>query len=446
MPIKKVSVLGLGQSGKACANLAVSLGFSVFASDAGPKRIIKGLNKEVVCEFGGHSKKVLEADLIIKSPGIKSDCAILKQALKAKIKVMSEMEFGLKFSKYKKIIAVTGTNGKTTVTDLIGKIIKSHFKDSQVCGNIGMPVCEIANQTTKDTILTIETSSYQLEDSPEFKPNIAVFLNIDKDHIEHHKTMANYIKAKKIIFANQTKNDFAILNLDDKIVSKFTPRSKAVFFSKNPLTKVQKAKLENFVYYDFGVLFFQIQGRKFSIKPKIKIPGKHNVENILAAAAAAFCAGAPKENIEKTISKYKGMAHRIEFVKNINGVSFYNDSKATNVSAASVALESFDKNIWLIMGGQDKKFPYASLADLVKKKVKGILLIGEAAPLIKKDLEHTTTFYECNTLQKAVELSFKLAKSGDIVLLSPACASWDQFKNFEQRGALFKKIVNAKRS
>lgn len=432
---KNIAVLGLGKSGIAAANLAVKLGFDVFASDKGVKRAVKALNKKVDTEFAGHTDRVLSSSLIVKSPGIHPDIDILKKAKAAKIPVISELRFALDNSKYKKLIAVTGTNGKTTTTDLISKIIKKVFKKSFVCGNIGFPLSGKALKTSKDAVITLEVSSYQLEDTPGFSPDISVLLNITPDHLEHHKTMDNYAAAKKNIFLSQKPSGFAVINADDKICRKIALRAKAekVFFSKKPLKKG--------VYYQDGKIHINIKGEKAEIKPRIAIPGMHNIENILAAAAAAFCAGVKPSVIEKTISSYKGVEHRIEFVREINGTRYYNDSKSTNVDSTRVALESFEGNILLIMGGLDKGAPYTPLAGQVKKKVKIIYLIGEAAGKIKKDL-CGAVFIESGNIENAVKHAFKTAGSKDMVLLSPACASFDQFSGFEERGKLFKELVN----
>jgi UDP-N-acetylmuramoylalanine--D-glutamate ligase len=433
--MKKLTVLGLGKSGISAANLAVKRNFDVFASDAGKKIKIKKLNKKVKTEFGGHSDKILNSDIIIKSPGIHSNIPILKEAAKKGIKILSELDFALLNSKYKQILAVTGTNGKTTVTDLLFKIIKSQNKNSIVCGNIGFPLSNFALKTRKSAVIIMELSSYQLEDSPDFHPNISILLNITPDHLEHHKSMKNYIKAKENIFKNQTKFDFAIVNYDDKISRKLADKVKAqiVFFSKNKLNKG--------VFYDDKKIVIKTGKRTVIMNPKINIVGRHNIENILAAAAAAFCAGINPKTIETTISKYKGVEHRIEFVRKINGISFYNDSKSTNVDSTRAAIESFDKNILLILGGRDKGVPYTGLRKLVKEKVKAIFLVGESAEKIKKDLKNTVKIFNGRTVKTAVFQALKISKPGDTVLLSPACASFDQFENFEKRGEYFKFIV-----
>jgi UDP-N-acetylmuramoylalanine--D-glutamate ligase len=434
--IKQAGVLGIGKSGVAAANLAVKLGYKVFASDSGKEREIKNLDKKVMKEFGGHTDKILTSDFVIKSPGIYPDIEIIKKIKRNKIPIISELEFSLKNSKYKKLIAVTGTNGKTTTTDLLSKIIKAAYKDSIVTGNIGFPLSDKALHTAKNTFITMELSSYQLEDSPSFCPNISILLNITPDHLEHHKTMHKYIAAKKNIFKNQRAGDFSVINFDDKICRKISSEinAKKVFFAKRPL--------RNGVYFDKGSIVINIGKKKSVIKPKIQIPGTHNVENILAAVAASYCVGMKSSIIEKVISSYKGVKHRIEFVRRINGVDYYNDSKSTNVDSTRVALEAFEGNIFLILGGIDKGAPYIPLKNLIKKRVKKIYLIGEAAEKIKKELAGAS-FLDCGNIENAVKEIFKTAESGDTVLLSPACASFDQFKNFEERGKFFKKMVKS---
>ncbi|MDR3195441.1 MAG: UDP-N-acetylmuramoyl-L-alanine--D-glutamate ligase [Endomicrobium sp.] len=432
---KNLGVLGLGKSGIAAANLAVKLGYNVFASDAGSKREIKKLNKKINTEFGGHSDKILDSNVVVKSPGIHSDIPILKKAVKKKIGVISELSFSLGNSKYKKIIAITGTNGKTTTTDLTAKIIKSVYKDSIVVGNIGAPLANKALRTGENTHITMELSSYQLEDTPNFRPDISVLLNITPDHLERHKTMSAYIKAKENAFINQRRGDFAILNYDDKICRRISSKVKAnlIYFSKKALNKG--------VFYNNGKIAIKVGKKYFEIEPKINMLGSHNIENILAATAAAYVAGVNPKDIEKVISKYKGAEHRIEFVKTVNGADYYNDSKSTNIDSTRVALESFDKNVLIIMGGRDKGFPYLPLKKLVKDKVKAIFLIGEASNKIRKDLSGITNFYDCGNIENAVNKIYKISAPGDTVLLSPACASFDQFKDFEERGSVFKQLV-----
>ena len=435
----KIAVLGLGKSGIACANLAISKGYSVFASDSGKVRTHKqmNLNKKVEVEFGKHSSKVLENDIIIKSPGLPNELEILKQARKQEIPVLSELDFALNFAKPKKIIAVTGTNGKTTTTTLIYEIIKKGYKNTFVAGNIGFPISEVVTKLNSKSILVLELSSYQLEDSPYFRPNISVSMNITPDHLKHHHTMANYVKAKANVFINQKKQDYAIYNYEDKYLKKSILKTKAIKFDFN------NNKTKNCIYFKDGTIYLKKNNKNIKLNPKINIPGKHNIDNILASVAASYLAGTKKSVIEKVISGFKGVEHRIEFVKEINGVKYYNDSKGTNVDSTKVALESFDKNIQLILGGQDKGSPYKPIFNLIKKKVKNIFLIGEATNIIKKQLKGSAPMIECETLKNAIKKIHSVAQKGDIVLFSPACASFDQFNDFEHRGREFKKFVLA---
>ncbi len=434
----KISVLGLGKSGIACANLAVSKGFSVFASDNGKRRTHEQmkLNKKVSVEFGGHTTKVLDGDIIIKSPGLPHDLDILKQAAKAKIPVFSELDFALNFVNPKKVIAVTGTNGKTTTTTLIYEIIKKAYKNTFVAGNIGFAISDVVKKLNSKSILVLELSSYQLEDSPCFRPNISISMNITPDHLKHHHTMANYVKAKANIFVNQKSKDYAIYNYADKYLRKSIAKTKAKIFEFN------NSKTRNGIFYKDGTIYIKKLGKTVAkISPKINIVGKHNIDNILAATAAAYLSGVKTKIIEKVISSFKGVEHRIEFVKEINGAKYYNDSKATNVDSTKVALESFDKNIQLILGGQDKGSPYKPIFNLIKKKVKNIFLIGEASNIIKKQLKGSAPMTDCETLSNAVKKIYSVVDSGDIVLFSPACASFDQFNDFEHRGKEFKKAI-----
>ena len=435
----KIAVLGLGKSGIACANLAVSKGYNVFASDSGKPRTHKqmNLNKNVKIEFGKHSKKILDCDIIIKSPGLSNELEILNQARKQEIPILSELDFALNFAKPKKIIAVTGTNGKTTTTTLIYKIIKKGYKNTFVAGNIGFPISEVITKLNSKSILVLELSSYQLEDSPYFRPNISVSLNITPDHLKHHHTMANYVKAKSNVFINQKKQDYAIYNYNDKYLKNSILKTNATKVAFNNNTS------KNYIYYKDGIIYLKKGGKTIQLEPKINIPGRHNIDNILASIAASFIAGTKISIIEKVISNFKGVEHRIEFVKEINGVKYYNDSKGTNVDSTKVALESFNKNIQLILGGQDKGSPYKPIFNLIKKKVKNIFLIGEATNIIKKQLKGSAPMIECNTLSNAIKKIHSYAEKGDIVLFSPACASFDQFNDFEHRGREFKKFVLA---
>ncbi len=439
---KRVSVLGLGKTGISVANFLYKSGYDVFISEILPfekvKDSIRLLEPGIKYELGLHSDEVLNAEFIIKSPGIPQNIPILVSARKRKIEVLSELEFSFKQISPKLTIAITGTNGKTTVTTLVGEIFRNAGFDTIVAGNIGAPLSDFIHKVTNNTVVVLETSSYQLENIKNFKPDISCILNITPDHLEHHSTMEEYISAKKNIFRNQTKKEYCILNFDDKIVRSLSEscNSKVVYFSYRNI-------LKEGVFYDGKNFNININDKKEKFLVNLRIPGRHNIENALASVAITYLSNLPVNVIVSTLSNFTGVEHRLEFVKEINGVKYINDSKSTNVNSTLVALESFpeNKNIFLIMGGRDKGYSYSSLIPLVKEKVKYLLLIGESAPKIESELNGTTEIVNCADISGAVKFAKKFAKKGDVVLLSPGCSSFDQFENFEHRGREFKKIV-----
>jgi UDP-N-acetylmuramoylalanine--D-glutamate ligase len=437
---KKIGILGLGKSGTSVAQLATKLGYNVVISEKNydiNKHKIVNLSNNITIDFGEYPDLLLQSDLIIKSPGINFNNPILSTARKKNIPILSEIYFSLLNSKYHKIIAITGTNGKSTTTDLTYKIFKAYYDDVIVAGNIGIPLSSLVLNTTKQTTIILEMSSFQLADSPSFKPNISVLLNITPEHINYHKTMAKYIYAKKNIFNNQSSGDYTIFNYDSKICRKLADKvknSQVIFFSKNKI-------LQNGIFYNGNNIYIKFNDSCVFIKPTIKLVGNHNIYNILAAVSISVISGISLRTIENVISTYKGMQHRLEYIRNLNGVAYYNDSKATNIDSTKVALESFDKNIILIMGGYDKGISYVSLRNLIKQKVKVCLLIGSASKKIEKDLKGTTRLIQTNNINNAANKAFKLAVNNDVVLLSPGCSSFDQFIDFEERGEIFKKLI-----
>ncbi|MBU1026217.1 MAG: UDP-N-acetylmuramoyl-L-alanine--D-glutamate ligase [Candidatus Margulisbacteria bacterium] len=429
MRYKYVSVFGLAKSGIAAAKRLAKLGARVLVTEIKPAEqvdpsIVKELqDMGVDLELGGHSPAAIEkAELIVVSPDVHLDIPILEQAKQKGIPIISEIELAYQLLK-KPLIAVTGTNGKTTVTTLIGEMLKAGGKKVAVAGNIGTPLISVDDSSLD--YLVAEISSYQLETTVDFRPWISVILNIQPDHLERHKTMAEYIKQKQRIFKNQTSSDYLIYNQDDPQVVKMVKgaKSKLIGFSK------KKAKL-------------------LGLAPsKIKIPGEHNLENSLAAANAADLCSINKETIAQTLRAFPGVEHRIEFVAEKNGVSFYNDSKATNPASTIVAIKTFfGQGIILILGGKDKGVSLVEMIKLIKKKVKNVILLGEAAQRFEQELRKAgyNNIHLAKSLEDAVTLSLSLAKKGDIVLLSPACASFDMFKNFEERGKRFKEICASK--
>lgn len=446
---KKIGFIGLGISNLYLANYLVKLKNKIFITEEKNKddlkESLKKLDENIEVEFGKNSDKILDSDIVIRSPGIPLHNPLIKKILSKRIPVFTELEVSYqiiksKLQKIPKIIAITGTNGKTTTTTLTGDIIKSFYSNVIVAGNIGVPLAKYIDEVKEESIIVLEVSSYQLEDIVEFKPDIACILNISNDHLEHHLTIENYILAKLKIFLNQKESDFAILNYDDQYTKSLNIsylRSKILYFSLN-----QELKEGCFYNKKDKRAIFRYKNITKEILVESNLPGEHNLENILVSIMCGILSGVPKENIEKVIKEFKGVEHRLEFVKEIKGVIFINDSKSTNVDSTLVALKSFDKPIHLILGGRHKGASYSPLIPLIKQKVRSILLIGEAQQIIYSELKDVgVDIYKCETLDKAVKKAKEIAKSQEIVLFSPACSSFDQFNNFEHRGKVFKELV-----
>ena len=442
-PNKKATVLGGGKSGQAVAQLLASYGCEVLISD----EQLVSLNTpsaHITLESGGHTEQVFLADFIVKSPGIFPKSAVLLQARELGIPVFSELEVALSFlPEDTQILAVSGTNGKTTTTTLLGTILQQQVLREKsnrrvwVCGNIGSPVSTCVSQVSSGDAVVIEVSSYQLEDSTYFHPHIAGLLNITPDHLDHHNGMKNYIAAKARLFKDQTKQDIAVLNAADAECAQLAENiaGEVWAFSAQP-----KHWLKTDVFYDGDELIFS---EGYHLRPP-QLRGIHNVENAMAAALMALAAGATEEDVQTAFNNFHAMEHRIEPVAVVRGVSFINDSKATNLDSTITALKSFDKakNIWLILGGRDKGASYEVLLPYLKAHCKQVLSIGECMDKIEKELKDGFPIVRCETLEKAVAYAAQHAATGEIVLLSPACASFDQFKSFEERGRVFKQLVN----
>ncbi|MDI6756612.1 MAG: UDP-N-acetylmuramoyl-L-alanine--D-glutamate ligase [Endomicrobiia bacterium] len=437
----KIGIMGFGATGAAVADFALASGDEVFVSESRPSSsfedILKRSGNNIRAEFGGHTKRLLDADLIVKSPGILPDEKILLAAVRRGIPVTGELDFVFsRVPRPSRIVAITGTNGKTTVTSLVGKILKKHNPRTYVCGNIGAPLASVAAGITSRTTVVLEVSSYQLEDARTFRPDVSVILNITPDHLEHHGSFKAYVEAKSRIFKNQLPTDYCVLNRDDAVCAGLSDKTpaRAVFFS---IRRV----LARGAYFKNDVFRLNLDGGREKMRVNLSLPGEHNTSNAVAAFAAARLAGAPLSVIKAAAEDFKGVEHRIEFVASKKGVSYINDSKATNVSSVEVALRSLSDGIWLILGGRDKGSPYSPILPLIRKKVKGIFLIGEAAGKIYEELSGAAPIFKSGTLKAAVVAASKKAVAGDTVLLSPACSSYDQFENFERRGEAFKKIV-----
>jgi len=441
---KNVLILGLARSGVAAAVELTNLGAKVTASDMKTRRELKEAaileSKGVQLVLGEHPLTLLNiCDLIVLSPGVPSDLKILDEARKRDIPIISELELGFWFAKAP-IIAVTGTNGKTTTTTLIGEILKNDGKNITLAGNIGIPlVREVEKADVKD-FLVVEVSSFQLENIMHFKPKISVILNITEDHLNRHKTFENYIEAKARIFENQTEEDYAVLNYDDPIIKSFIKRikSKIMLFS-------QKEELSRGIYVKNGVIVIRENGKIYPLlkAEELGIKGNHHLENALAAACVAWICRINLNNMAETLKDFHGVEHRLEFVTEIGEVKFFNDSKATNPISAQKAIEALKEPIVLIAGGYDKKSDYTSFVRAFNGKVKKLILIGTTANAIEETAKKYGFFdvQKTDSLQQAVKLAYDAAMPGDVVLLSPACASWDMFESFEERGRIFKETV-----
>ena len=442
---KKACVLGLGRSSRQAAALLIRRGFDVLVSEEHllPDVPALGLPPQAEVETGGHSEKVFACGFIVKSPGILPNSPVLKEARRRKIPVFSELEVALAFApKGVTVLAVSGTNGKTTTTALLGEILKEYCarlaprKRVFVAGNIGAPVSACADELKKGDFLALEVSSYQLEDSTFFRPKVACLLNITPDHLEHHGGMDGYIKAKARLFKNQRSNDFAVLNGGDEHCAALAGGLKASLsaFSAKP-----SHTLKTDVFFDGDEIIFSAG---YHLKPP-KLKGIHNVENAMAAALCALAVDVPAPIIQTVFDRFEAMEHRIEPFAYHRGVVYVNDSKATNLDSTVIALKSFDKtpHIWLILGGRDKGASYEILLPYLKAYCKEVFSVGECMDKIERELKGEFPVTRCGTLERAVEEAFAKAKKGDIVLLSPACASFDQFKDFEERGRVFKKLV-----
>jgi len=439
----RITVLGLGLSGISAVQLAAHKGASVFASDqqTAPKlkNALKLLKKwRIPFETGGHSEKIYDCDLIIVSPGIPQDAKIIRKCSQKQIPVVSEIEFASWYTTAP-IIAVTGSNGKTTTVNLLEKMCQTDDIHGILAGNVGIPFSEKVLQDSMEMdpkrVYILEISSFQMEHTLHFKPFISIFLNISEDHLDRYKDMEEYIKAKMEMTKAQTSTDYIIYNDDDPILNdSFSThasitQSFGLKLSEKHIFNINKTK----IYDEKHATLINLD--------QVVLPGHHNLSNALAAATAANILGVSKVHIRNVMSTFTGVEHRLEKVGFIQGVVYYNDSKATNIDAVKVALDSFTQPILLIMGGKDKGGDFTQLLPHTHKKVKGIIAYGQARKKISDALRDAVRFEKTESLRAAVEISYLRAEPGDIVLLSPGCASFDQFLNFEERGKSFKKIV-----
>jgi len=442
---KKVLVVGLGKSGLAAALFLRRRGAQVTVSDvrsaeALAKEIPALIEEGIMVETGGHGLLTFRRqDLIVVSPGVPLDTPELVQVKNFGLPVIGELELAARFLKGR-MLAVTGSNGKTTTTTLLGEILAAGGLPTLVGGNIGVPVIALIDASTEQSWSVLEVSSFQLETTDEFHPAIAVILNITPDHLDRHGSFENYAAAKERIFAAQTAEDFLVLNAGDVPCIAAASRAAAkVYWFSNGKPVEQGAWVE-----DGHVVYCAQKGAAVEkIMPLAGIPlkGAHNVENVLAAVVAARLAGVPAASIRAAIEKFQAVEHRLEFVATHKGVEFYNDSKATNVDATAKAIAAFKGGIHLILGGKDKGSPYTVLAPLLRERAVAVYTIGVAAPKIEADLRGVLPIRSCETLDNAVAAAAAAARPGEVVVLAPACSSYDQFDNYEQRGKVFKQLV-----
>jgi UDP-N-acetylmuramoylalanine--D-glutamate ligase len=439
---KRVLVVGLARTGVATALFCAARGATVTATDSRTEteigaEIAKLREAGVTLELGGHQEKTfLAQDLIIPSPGVPADAPLLQVAREKGITIWSEIELAYRFLKGR-LIGITGSNGKTTTTSLVDHILNNAGFSTILAGNIGTPLIGRVDASRDDTVTVVELSSFQLELIETFRPNIGIFLNLTPDHLDRHRTMEAYGAAKARIFENQTEEDAVVLNADDAATTPYAPtRPRLYWFSrKQRVAQGAYVRGEEIVFRRDGVEEFVLK------RGDIPLVGAHNLENVLAAVAAARIAGAETGAIDKGVRSFTGVEHRLEFVAEIGGVRYYNDSKATNVDATLKSLDAFPGRILVILGGKDKGSDYTLLQKPLREKAILALLVGAAAEKIEKQIAGSVAIEHAGNIELAVEIASRAARPGDIVLLAPACASFDQFQNYEHRGRVFKELV-----
>ena len=445
---QRVLVAGTGKSGIAAAKLILNRGGEVVLYDGNTAldekeikaRFEEGAKVNVVL---GEIKRsdLLGVELCIISPGIPLTSPFVAVVDEARIPILGEVELAYQCSAGK-LAAITGTNGKTTTTALTGAMVRKKYEETFVVGNIGEPFTAKAAEMTEDSVAVAEISSFQLETIDTFAPKVSAILNITEDHLNRHHTMEEYIRVKELITANQTKEDYCILNYEDEVLRAFGERcpAKTVFFSS-------ERKLEKGAFLDGDAICLKTDTETLEIVKtgELKILGKHNYENVMAASAMAYYTGVPVEVIHKAITEFRAVAHRIEFVDEINGIAYYNDSKGTNPDAAIKGIQAMNRPTLLIGGGYDKESSYEEWIQSFDGKVKYLVLIGQTREKIQ-EVAHKCGFVNtilADNLEEAVSICTQKAEKGDAVLLSPACASWDMFPSYEVRGEKFKEIVNS---
>ncbi|MCL7746370.1 UDP-N-acetylmuramoyl-L-alanine--D-glutamate ligase [Halalkalibacter alkaliphilus] len=439
---KKVLVVGLAKSGEAAARLLHKMGAAVVVNDA--KRYdenqqakeLERLGIKVIC--GHHPLSLLEEnlDLVVKNPGIPYSNPIIKEAIHRGLSVVTEIEIASLISEAE-IVAITGSNGKTTTTTLIHEMLKTSEREPLIAGNIGTVACEVAEKATSSQVIVLEASSFQLLGTEQFKPKVSVFLNLFDAHLDYHGTKDEYSLAKAKITANQSKDDYLVYNMDDPIVSKIANKSNATLIPFSVKQRLSKGLCiqQDSIYYN---------GQSIISLNSIVLPGAHNLENILAAIGAALTVGARLQQVRHVLQTFSGVEHRLQFVTEYKDRRFYNDSKATNILASQKALEAFEQPIVLLAGGLDRGNDFDDLIPSLGN-VKALITFGETKDKLAKTAEEADvkTIVYADGMQEAVLAAFEKSEAGDVILLSPACASWDQYKTFEERGERFVEAVKS---
>ncbi len=443
---KKVLVVGSGISGVAAAELLKKKGNEILLFDGNKELDVEALKKkapvfsDVEIILGTLKDGDLEqVDLAVLSPGVPTDSPMVEQIGEKDIPIWGEIELAYYFAKGP-VAAITGTNGKTTTTALTGEIMSNYFKDVRVVGNIGIPYTSVAADTTEETVTVAEISSFQLETIHEFHPRVSAILNITPDHLNRHHTMECYIRTKESITKNQSPEEVCVLNYEDTVLRAFGEEAgcKVLFFSS-------AGRLDTGLYLEGESIYYAVSGRAEKVIDvnELNILGIHNYENVMAATGIALSMGVPMEKIRETLKVFQAVEHRIEYVTEINGVRYYNDSKGTNPDAAIKGIQAMNRPTYLIGGGYDKQSEYDEWIESFDGKVKKLVLIGQTREKIA-ECAKAHGFSEvvlCDSLEEAIDVCHENAKSGEAVLLSPACASWGMFKNYEERGRIFKEYV-----
>jgi UDP-N-acetylmuramoylalanine--D-glutamate ligase len=441
----KVSVLGAARSGMAVIKYLLKRGITPFLSDICADEKLEAILKSqglinIDYEANGHTRKILDSELIICSPGIPSDIPVLKEARKRDIPIWSEVEFAYRQSTAP-FLAVTGSTGKSTTVSLLGSIFEEAGKEHVVAGNIGLPLIKVAPDISKNGFVISEISSFQLENIDVFKPKVAAILNLMKNHLDRYKNEEEYYNAKKSIISAMDRSDILVLNANDNALSLWARQINndipVVFFGRD----IQNSDC---VWYEGLKMMSKFNNKRENVLDldKINIRGRHNYDNACAAYAIAISSGIDKKSIKKGIINFRGLSHRLEFVKEVDSIKYYNDSKATTAESVECAVNAFESNVHLIAGGRDKGCNFSLIRDSVQKKVKSVCLLGEAADRIYDEWQGIENITRVETLKMALDVIRKNAKEGDVILLSPGCSSFDMFSSYEERGDVFKYLVH----